>query len=382
GEVASIVVALVNPGPRSLEVQLREALHPSLARAPLHETLSLAPGTSDEWTYSLRPRRRGRMSWGPLTARLLGPLGLAWTQRDLIDAADARVYPRVRWGGRVGKLLALAQRHQLGQSPTRAVGEGAEPYALRTYRRGDPPRKIHWRASARHGRLISREETWEQGARLVLLLDCGRSMASTDDDRSKLDHSLAAALALLRLANGRGDRVTVVAYSDRIERRIRVRPGVAGIRSAYQELFDLRARRVESDHILAVEAAVTLEPRRSVAVFCTSVTDLATSERLIDAIERLRRRHQTLLVNLEDPRVAARAASRPVLIEEAFAKISAMEIQLANRDLGRRLSGRGVTTVTTAADRLALETLDAYLGVMERSSRSRSAGRLLRSASS
>jgi uncharacterized protein (DUF58 family) len=210
---------------------------------------------------------------------------------------------------------------------------------------------------------------------LVILLDCGRSMASTDDDRSKLDHSLAAALALLRLANGRGDRVTVIAYSGRVERQIRVRPGMPGIRHAYTELFDLRARRVESDHLQAVEAASVLEPRRSVAVLCTSVTDLATCERLTDAIERLRRRHQTLLVNLEDPRVAARAASRPVVIEEAFAKISAMEIQLANRDLGRRLSGRGVTAVTTAADRLALETLDAYLGVMERSLRSRSAAR-------
>jgi uncharacterized protein (DUF58 family) len=217
--------------------------------------------------------------------------------------------------------------------------------------------------------LILREDTWEQGARLLILLDCGRSMASTDDDRSKLDHSLATALALLRLAAGRGDRVTLLAYSDRVERRVRVRAGASGIRQAYAELYDLEARLVESDHLDAVEQSLALEPRRAQAVLCTSVTDLAASERLQEAALRLQRRHETLLVNLEDPRIAARVRSRPQRVEEAFAKVAAMEIQLANRRLARRLAQRGVRTVTTPADRLAMDTLGAYLQAVGRATR-------------
>jgi len=68
------------------------------------------------------------------------------------------VYPRVRWQGQVGRLLQLAQRHELGRSPLRSAGLGRETYALREYRQGDPPGRIHWKATARHGRLISREE--------------------------------------------------------------------------------------------------------------------------------------------------------------------------------------------------------------------------------
>ncbi len=361
GEASSVVLRFETPGRRPLHLRLREALHPVLASEPRRAEMLLPPRQSVEWSYTLAPRGRGRCEWGPLTGRLLGPLGLAWSQRELLSSRPTRVYPRVRWTGRVGRLLALAQRRELGQSPLRSTGEGAEPYALRAYRRGDPPRKIHWRATARHGRLILREDTWEQGGRLVILLDCGRSMASTDEDRSKLDHALASVLALLRLASGRGDRVTVVAYSDRIERQVRVRPGAAGIRQAYAALYDLQARLVESAHESAIEAALALEPRRALAVLCTSVTDLAVSERLRDAALSLHRRHATLLVNLEDPKVARRARSRPTGPVEAFAKVAAMEIQLANRRLARGLRGRGVTTVTTAADRLALETLDAYL---------------------
>ena len=52
--------------------------------------------------------RRGEHPSGPLTARVLGPWGLAWAQRELLPAEPRRVYPRVRWEGEVGHLLALA----------------------------------------------------------------------------------------------------------------------------------------------------------------------------------------------------------------------------------------------------------------------------------
>ena len=43
-----------------------------------------------------------------------------------------------------------------------------------------------------------------------------------------------------------------------------------------------------------------------------------------------------------------------------------MEILLANRRLARESSRAGVLTVSTAADRLALDALDAYLSLFQR----------------
>ena len=322
------------------------------------------------------PRRRGAHEWGPLSARVLGPWGLAWHQRDLLAAMPVRVYPQVRWGGRVGRLLALAHRRELGQSPTRIEGIGSEPYALRSYRPGDSLSRIHWRATARQGKLVSREDTWERGTHLLILLDCGRAMASLDGSRSKLDHALAAALALLRLGVGRGDRVAVLAFADRVERRMRVHAGTGGARAAYAALYDLEARLAEPDFDLAGEQALQLEPRRGVAVLFTSVVDLAAAERLQHALRRLERRHRTLLVNLEDPQVGQLAWGSPTTPQEAFAKVAAMEILLANRRLARELSRAGVLTVSTAADRLALDALDAYLSLFQRprGARARKAG--------
>jgi uncharacterized protein (DUF58 family) len=339
----------------------REALDPALAEAPLRRRLEVAAGTS-LWRYDLSPRRRGEHRAGPLTVRVLGPWGLAWAQRDLLGPESVRVYPQVRWEGRVGRLLTLAQRRELGQAPLRTHGLGTEPYALREYRPGDPPTRIHWKATARRGRLITREDTWERGSRLVILLDCARAMASLEAGRSKLDHALAAALALARVAVSRGDRVTFVAFSDRVERLVRVRASARGVARAYGTLFDLPARLSEPAYDLAAEAVSAVEPRRATVVLLTSVVDLAAAEVLREALLSLRR-HRTLLVNLEDPEVVRLALGSPSTPAEAFAKVSALEILLANRRLGRRLQRAGTRVVSAPADRLAADTLEAYLSL-------------------
>lgn len=359
GTQATVEVRVSSADP--VVVVAREALHPGLALAPLRRRLDVAPGNDGVWRYSLIPRRRGSHVVGPLTVRVLGPWALAWAQRDLLTSETRRVYPRVRWDSRVGRLLEMAHRHDLGRAPVRLQGAGTEPYALRAYQAGDPPARIHWKATARQGRLVSREDAWERGGRLVILLDAARAMASLDGGRSKLDHALAAALALTRVALGRGDRVTIVAFSSRVERIVRLAPGPQAVSRAYGALFDLDARLVEPAYEVAAEKVSVVESRRSTVVMFTSVVDLGATELLREALLRLRRRHRPVLVNLEDPDVARLALGAPTSAAEAFAKVSSLAIVLSNRRLGSRLSRAGIRTVSTAADRLALETLEAYL---------------------
>ena len=82
------------------------ALHGARARPP---PLALCP--------HLPPPRRAPVP--PLAVRVLGPWGLAWSQRTLVAPQSVRVYPQVRWQGEVGRLLALAHRRELGRTPVR-----------------------------------------------------------------------------------------------------------------------------------------------------------------------------------------------------------------------------------------------------------------------
>ena len=110
-------------------------------------------------------------------------------------------------------------------------------------------------------------------------------------------------------------------------------------------------------------------------VLLTSVVDPAAAELLRTALLRLERRHRPLLVNLEDPEVHDLARRVPASPAEAFAQVACQEILLSNRRLGRRLRRAGVRFVSTSADRLALETLSAYLAAFRGTEMGRAATR-------
>ncbi|MEM7051701.1 MAG: DUF58 domain-containing protein [Acidobacteriota bacterium] len=357
---AVVETAVTSRASRALRLRLREGLSPALAPAPRRHEMELPAGGRGEWSVELSPSRRGDHAVAPLTVRCLGPWGLAWSQRDLLPVERRAVFPQVRWQGKVGQLLVLAQRRQLGTPDRHLRGVGSEPYGLREYLPGDPLNRIHWKATARHGRLVTREETWERGARLVVLIDGARAMASLDGARSKLDHALAAALALTRVAAARGDQVTVVGFSDRVERTVRVGRSMA---AAYRALYDFEARLVEPAYDLAVEAAIDASPRRATVLLFTSVVDLVAGEVLRDALLKLERRHRPMLINLQDAELSHLALDPPVDADAAYAQASALEILLANRRLTQRMRRAGVRVVQPVADRLALETLESYLEI-------------------
>ena len=358
-------LSLSTASPRSVHYQLREVLHPALTTLPFESAGILEPGVRRILRVPLYPRERGNHSTGPLVVRTLGPWKLCWAQRTAIESEEIRVYPRVRWGGRVGQLLALAQRRELGAVSIQQRGLGGELYALRRYQSGDSRNRIHWRASARRGYLVTREDSWERGTPLTIMLDCGRALSTRADGLAKLDHSLAACLALTRLAAGRGDRVTIVAFSDCVHRTVSVRPGQAGVSAAYERLFDLEPRNVESLYDVAAERVLQLKLGRSTVLMLTSVVDLAIAELLSKAVAQLKRRHQTVLINLEDAAVRKLAEDAPATTAEAFAKVSSLEIMLRNRTLAAQLRRQGTLTVAAPADRLALETLETYLEVLQ-----------------
>jgi uncharacterized protein (DUF58 family) len=105
--------------------------------------------------YQLIPRRRGIYPLKPSTLRTGDLLGVA--NRDLVFGAPATliVYPRVVPLARLGlpthsPLAALPARSPLFEDPSRVLG-------VRDYQPGDSPRRIHWTATARAGRVLTKQ---------------------------------------------------------------------------------------------------------------------------------------------------------------------------------------------------------------------------------
>src|SRR5438874_1066772 len=102
----------------------------------------------------------------------------------------------------------------LAQRRTLQFGGGIEFADHREYSAGDDLRYLDWNIYARHGEFLLKRFQEEQDLHVYFLLDCSHSMAVGEPQKFDLARQVTAALAYIALADL--DRVSVVAFADRV----------------------------------------------------------------------------------------------------------------------------------------------------------------------
>ncbi|MGH2389489.1 MAG: DUF58 domain-containing protein, partial [Chloroflexota bacterium] len=136
--------------PKSVELT-RGKLLPSwkVGRTILQQMLSLRWYERVVRRYYLRCPNRGEQVFGPAELRSGDIFGLAKRRIDLPDRQTVLVYPKV-----VPVIaLGLPSRFLLGDQrrPKHLFQDPLQVAGIRPYARGDSPRKVHWKATARLG---------------------------------------------------------------------------------------------------------------------------------------------------------------------------------------------------------------------------------------
>jgi uncharacterized protein (DUF58 family) len=127
----------------------------------------LGPGQTAEVAYPFVPQRRGLHRFVQLEVATRAPFGLFEKSRPLDAPAELVVFPRkVPAPGSHTQSLARE-----GERPEERIGLGLEVHSLRDHRDGEDARTIHWKSSARAGRLIGVDREQERRRRVCVLLD-------------------------------------------------------------------------------------------------------------------------------------------------------------------------------------------------------------------
>jgi len=122
---------------------------------PPASVVTLPAGGSVQLPLRLEDVPRGRHAVGPLRVDLVEALGLGRRPVALGGTTELVVVPEGDSAGGAGRSTlgeGALRRHE-----HRASGGEDDP-VTREYRRGDPLRRVHWRATARQGDLMVRQE--------------------------------------------------------------------------------------------------------------------------------------------------------------------------------------------------------------------------------
>ncbi|MDN4473660.1 DUF58 domain-containing protein [Demequina zhanjiangensis] len=193
-----VEVASSHGSTRVPQLDIREQAAAELTgMRPTSASVTRRPG-SVLLSYSLSPTSRGRWPLGPAVVRAADPLGLAWADTPVGAEELVPVRPRVvdltaAGGSRLDGL------EQISRGARRASADDA---AVREYRHGDDPRRVHWPSSARRGSLVVRADEHAGRPPADLLAD----LPSPGEDLETVV-AAAASLSLAVLADGHAVRI-------------------------------------------------------------------------------------------------------------------------------------------------------------------------------
>ncbi|MEL7474134.1 MAG: DUF58 domain-containing protein [Planctomycetota bacterium] len=212
--------------------------------------VGVAPGARATINVTTVPERRGRVELDGPRVWSTFPFGLTRKQIRFAQPGAAIILP-TRLPLRTGMLGDLLARAAVGQQSARPSNTGDELFAVREYSPGDSPRRVAWRASARHGELRVRQFS-EQVARSVWL-----ELLVEDAEPHEVERTiaLAASLAEEALAQRVSVGVSIPAWG------FRAPPSAGAARSC--ELLDALAVAGPSDEA-STHARIGHTPSRDV----------------------------------------------------------------------------------------------------------------------
>jgi uncharacterized protein (DUF58 family) len=245
---------------------------------------------------------RGHYWIGPLVVRVQDPFGFYLVETRL-EAEVLSIMPRPE---RIRGAM-LRPRHLgpwPGTIPARTLGPGTEFYSMRNYVAGDDPKRINWKTSAKHGRLIVNEMEAERVTDVMIVLDTDVTFYEAAE-AELFERGVRAAASMASLLLRQGNRVGMILQG---EERGAVSPRF-GKRHERNILFLLAAAK-PGRALLSISYVITLLarlllPAKAQIVIISPLLDTA----IVNGVRQLAATGYSILVLSPSPKAPTRFES-------------------------------------------------------------------------
>ncbi len=184
-----------------------------------------------------------------------------------------------------------------GEYKSAFKGNGLSFENVREYNSGDDIRSIDWNVSSRMNHLYIKEYIEERELSIMLMVDIS---GSTDFGSTNLkrDVILEFVSLMLWLAQMNRDRVSLLLFSDVVEKFFRPRKGRKYVLEVIDEIIKCEPKSRGTDLAQAVDFVQKVMKKKSV-VFV--ISDFLDSQDYVLRLKRLARKHDVIPVQILDP---------------------------------------------------------------------------------
>ncbi len=352
---------LANHSERRLNFELLDSPPDALQGDDRARSFQLRGGHAVDLHWKVLPVVRGAHAYGPVHLRWRLGLGLVMRRAVIPLESVAKIYPRFSGVDRFDLTARIDMKEEATRMARLWRGAGLNFESLRPYAAGEDLRYVDWKASAKRGKLISKNLQVEKGQHISVLIDAGRLMGEPVGKYARIEYALNAAVMLAHVAGTRGDYYAAASFSNRVEALMAPVKGGEIMPRTLETLYRVQARSVESDYWNVMTQMMSRLRKRSLMIMMTDVLDAAGSSGLVMNLARAARRHLVLCVVFTDPGAWRVADSVPESGEAAYRKVAAAYLT-GRRELAlREMRAKGITVLESAPETFSIQLVRKYL---------------------
>jgi uncharacterized protein (DUF58 family) len=339
-----------------------------------------------EWSrlnWLCHPVKRGRYEVAVSYLEGKSPFGFWGARRKVATPAELRVYPDLL-SERKNLAVLFLNRGSFGLHAQRQVGKGRDFEKLREYVPGDGYDEVHWKATAKRGRPITKVFQIERTQEVYVIVDASRLSAriqtaarpksafpgdpsQSEAETTVLERFVTAALVLGLAAEQQGDLFGLLTFADKVGTFVRARNGTAHYHACRDALYTLQPGQVTPDFDELCTFIRLRLRRRALLVFLTSLDDPLLAASFASNVELVCRQHLILVNMIQPPGVAPMFSSPEVGSgDDLFRHLGGHLLWQKLRELEKVLQRRGVRFSLLGKERLCAELVSQYINVKQR----------------
>jgi len=317
-------------------------------------------------SYSLRPTRRGEYEFGYIRVFVTSALGLIRRRYNFSQGETLAVYPSFLQM-RKYELMAISNNlSEIGIKKIRRLGHSLEFEQVKSYVPGDDYRTINWKATARHGSLMTNSYIDEKSQQVYCVIDKSRAMKMPFEGLSLLDYAINASLVLSNVALLKEDKAGLITVAEKIGAVVPADRRPTQINKILEVLYKEKTRYLETNMELLYATIRNVVKQRSLVVFFTNYESMYALQRQLPFLKRIARFHLLLVVFFENTELKKVSETTAGDVEGIYIKTIAEKFAYDKKLIVKELAKYNIQSILTTPQNLTINTINRYLELKAR----------------
>jgi len=328
--------------------------------------ISVEPGITRVFTYTLRPVKRGEYNFGSTHVYAVSPIGFVKRRFSFEGNKIVPVYPSYIQMKKY-ELMAISDRlTEAGIKRIRRVGHSMEFDHVKDYVRGDDYRTINWKATSRKTRLMVNHFDDEKSQQVYSVIDTGRVMKMPFEGMSLLDYAINSSLVISSIAMHKQDKAGIIAFSNKVSNILPADRQARQMQNILEVLYNQKTDFLESDFEILTSTILQKISHRSLILLYTNFESVNALQRQIVYLRRLSQAHLVIVIFFINTELYAIIDKSAVNVEEIYRNTIAEKFAFEKRLIVKELARYSIQSILTTPQNLSVNTINKYLELKAR----------------